>query len=481
MKLKTWLLMTFFIVMVLPLIAAYILFAWIQSYHNEQKVSELFEKTIELKQIKQVLDDPVLYYPSANKQAIDQLVNEQRSITLYNQNGLVLYSSNPTTSSINIQKERLYENLYKIEQQFSTYSLKQPVFQNSNVVGFFHIELARNEWVGGVADRSIWLIISFISLFICIYFVVIRLVNRKLTRPLLDLMNEMTAFASGHTVSETPTNNDEIGKLKRHFYEMRNEINRAQKIIQEKQAEKEYMIASVSHDLKTPLTSITAYTEALDVETGLTEGERQDYRKVIMEKSNFMKQMLDDLLTFTLLQSPTHEIDFVHVDGSEFFEMLVSDYDALCRRKEIELDVFSNISGTYKVNPKQMMRVADNLMSNAIQHTAHGNEIWLAAICHKDDVPNWLYSFVDMKFNFDKNMYLIIQNEGKGITKEKITSIFEPLYQVDLARSKRDAHGTGLGLSITKQIMEKHDGDVQLFSEHGTGTCVICRLPKDEE
>src|SRR5690625_6380198 len=88
---------------------------------------------------------------------------------------------------------------------------------------------------------------------------------------------------------------------------MRKQINAAQEVIDQEQRKKEYMIASISHDLKTPLTSIKAYAESLENEQELTETEQKEYRKIIMEKSDFMKQMLDDLLTYTLLQSRSEE------------------------------------------------------------------------------------------------------------------------------------------------------------------------------
>src|SRR5699024_7621773 len=156
-------------------------------------------------EIKTVLADPALYEPSASKSQLEQLANAERSITLYNPSGLVVYSSNPASSTFGLNKELLFEDLYKLEQGFHTYSLKEPVFNDRELVGIFHVELARDEWVSGVTDRSLWLVAAFIVFFIFIYLLIVRLVNRKLNRPLTELMNEMTAFASGLTVAESAT------------------------------------------------------------------------------------------------------------------------------------------------------------------------------------------------------------------------------------------------------------------------------------
>ncbi|HLQ97486.1 MAG TPA: HAMP domain-containing sensor histidine kinase, partial [Candidatus Dormibacteraeota bacterium] len=394
--------------------------------------------------------------------------------------GLVLYTSNPAlypTHSIPL-KERLYENLYELEQGYRSYSYKQPVFAGSNFVGIFQIELARDRWVAGVSNRSLLILGIFLAVFLLVYMTAAYLVNRKLNRRLTRLMDEMTAFASGEELQEVETNQDEIGELTRRFYDMSNEISESRKVIEKDQQEKEYMIATLSHDLKTPLTSIKAYAESLDVEQRLTELERQEYQKIIIEKSNFMKQMLDDLLIYTLMQSPTYEMEVVQVEGDEFFEMLVSDYEPLCQRKNLDLCAYADVTDIYEVNPKQMIRVVDNLVINAIQHTNMGGKIWLSAISDQESRPSWLYDFVDVSFHFKDNVYLIVQNEGLGIATDKLSEIFNPLFQEDQARSKRDDHGTGLGLSITKEIITRHGGDIQMYSKEGTGTFVMVELPK---
>ncbi|PIC64057.1 two-component sensor histidine kinase [Sporosarcina sp. P13] len=480
MKLKTWLLSSYLLVMILPLLLAYLLFAWINDYNEDQKVKEFFTTAVEMKNIQRVLDDPSLYEISGTREELERLVNDKVSIQLFNQSGLVLYSSNPVqTATLPINREVLYEDLYALRQEFRSHRYKAPVFEKNKLIGFYQVELAREGWVQAVSKRTSWTLVGFAALLICLYVAVALFVNRKVNRRLTSLQNDMTAFAQGrHTVKERATSPDEIGQLQSHFYDMQQSILEARKRIDREQQEKEYMIAAISHDLKTPLTSIRAYAESLELNEQLTSEERSEYHQVIMEKSNFMKQMLDDLLTFTLLQSPAYEMKCTEVDGSEFFDMLVSGYEPLCQKKRIQLATTTNVTGEYAVNPKQIMRVVDNLMTNAIYHTETNGRIWLAALSALD--VDWLYDFVQSAytFHFERNVYVIVQNEGEGIADDQIPLIFNPLYQADEARSKQTAHGTGLGLSIAKQLMEKHHGDVQLFSKESVGTCVICRLPK---
>lgn len=478
MKIKTWLLSSYLVVMILPLLAAYLLFAWIQSFNNDLQVGEYLNKSASLQEVIAVLEDPELYQGKVKTDKVEEVINKHTSITLYNQEGLVVYTSNPVDKGRNLKKKDLYQDLYELEAGYRVYMYKQPVFQAEKIVGFFEVQMARDEWMAGVERRSWFTLAMFGGLFLLIYIVVIWLVNQKLNKRLTGLMNEMSAFADGKKLTHAKENNDEIGILTRKFYEMAEQINDAQAVIEEEKQQREYMIATLSHDLKTPLTSIKAYAESLEEDANLTTLEKEEYRQVIIEKSDFIKQMLDDLLTYALLESPSYEMEFVQVDGNEFFEMLVSDYEPLCKQKNIQLCARSEVAGDYKVNPKQLIRSIDNLVSNAIRHTNKGGKIWIHARSHKGCLSDWLYEFVHYEFDFTNNSYLIVQNEGKGIPANKLAYIFEPLYQTDQARSKKDAHGTGLGLSITKRMIEQHGGNVQMFSQEEIGTCVICALPK---
>ena len=147
-------------------------------------------------------------------------------------------------------------------------------------------------------------------------------------------MKQMSAFAKGEVTEPLPIRKDELGELAGSFQLMQQEIETTREKLNEEQRQKEFMIASLSHDLKTPLTSIQAYAESLRAGK-LSEQEQQEYLEVITTKSDYMKQLLDDLMMYTLLQSPSYELELVSVDGDEFFEMLLADYDKLVKRKDL--------------------------------------------------------------------------------------------------------------------------------------------------
>lgn len=483
MKIKTWLLLSYFLVMLLPLGAAYGLFAWINAYHQDRNIAEYMESWTELNAMQAVLDDPSLYETNADMTKVNQLESDHLSVTLYTDIGFIVYTSNPMkhTPLSFVRKEQLYEGFYELQQKFGAFTYKEPVFAGNTFVGVYEVQLLRDEWVTGVGQRTWYVVGIFFVFFLALFTGVAILVNRKLNKPLHQLMGQMDSFAKGEPVTKITTRHDEIGELTKSFDRMRTELTEANRKLAEEQQKKEMMIASISHDLKTPLTSIRAYAEAL--QTGkLSDVEQAEYRNVIISKSVYMRQMLDDLLMYTLLQSSNDETDYVKVDGEEFFDMLVSGYDMLCEEKRIKLRVVSNVTGEYAVNDKQLMRVIDNVMSNAIAHTNPGGEIGLAAV-DVGQTPEWSFPFVAEALKREDGMYLIVQNEGQGLSEAEIAEVFDPLFQADSARTKAGERGTGLGLSITKQIMEKHRGDVRMVSVPDIGTAIICWLPtmKGEE
>ena len=355
--------------------------------------------------------------------------------------------------------------------------IKNQFIKRGELVGLYEIQLVRTDWVQGVERRS-WLVVGgVIALFIIIYGVVIWFLQRKLNRPLQELMQQMHAFAMGaHVKSNVSMRKDEIGELAQTFLSMQSEIEAARAHLKKEQEQKELMIASISHDLKTPLTSIQAYAESLQ-NKALSAEEQREYREVILTKADTMKHMLEDLLMYTLLQSTSYDLELVEVYGAEFFDMALSEYEPICIDKGFSLEVKCEVEGFYAVHPKQLQRVIDNLMGNAWNYGKVGSAIGLAAV-NAGDYPVWCFDFVKSSLTKREGMYMIVQNSGHGVKEQEIARLFEPTYQADDARTKAGQRGSGLGLNIAKQIIEKHGGTVEMVSQESIGTAVLCWLPR---
>ncbi|WP_226666493.1 sensor histidine kinase [Metabacillus litoralis] len=484
MKIKYWLMMSFLIVMLLPMITLYLLYISLSSYDEEQDVIEYMNVYNQTISIENTLQNPDLYniQSKENYENLASLVSSKIKIVLYRYDGVILYSSveDPATTMLyQTNLHALYQNLNEIQKKHRSYVIKKPSFLEGKLIGFYEITIAREQWVEGFNKRSIFLFTVVGVFFLSLYVTIVILLNRKLNKPLFILQNQMNAFAKGTNIDNSyKYKKDEIGDLFIHFDSMKKQIEETREELEKQQKEKEFIVAALSHDLKTPLTVVQAYTEALYHEQSLSAEEKIDYRTILFEKLHYMRQMLDDLAIYASLQSTNNTIELIDVEGQEFFEMLLSSYDEPCAKKGLTLHVHQEIEGNYHVNVKQMMRIVDNLMTNAIRHTDSGQTIWLAAFSEETPVPNWV--FAPFMNELDKwrqdGTIIVIQNEGEAIPDHLLHSVFEPFKQVEGARGLGGS--SGLGLSISKMLIEKHEGKIKLWSKKGYGTLVACWLKK---
>ncbi len=466
--------MTYLIVMLVPLLAFYGLYVSINAYYQDKNVEEYFEKWNTISDIKKTLENKALYVGTTDFHDIEVMTSDELMITLYAPNGRILFSSNPLVSNVQFEKKNnLYKNLFDFKQNYETYVYKEPIYADGQIVGLYKITLARTEWVEQVHSKTILVVSSIVLVLVILYGSVIYFLNKRLNRPLRLLMQQMRAFAKGQPTKSLPVTKDEIGELSESFQAMQKEIDETRKKLQEEQQQKQFMIATLSHDLKTPLTSIQAYTESLQAGTPKPETAKE-YLQIIATKSVYMKQLLDDLMMFTLLQSPSYEMERVIVDGEEFFDMLLADYEDISKEKGFTVETSNHVKGQYSVNPKQLMRVLDNLVSNAWVHTNPNGTIRLAAF-ESLQKPDWCIAACE-----EQGVYIIVQNSGTAVEPSQWDKIFEPLYQIEQSRSQVGQRGAGLGLSIAKQILEKHDGTIEAISKHNE-TAIVCWLPKEIE
>jgi signal transduction histidine kinase len=485
MKIKYWLMVSFFIVMILPVGTLFTLYIMINHFDQKQDFIEYMEVTNKLTALQPILEDKQHYQiqPEENYQAIQEVTNENIKISLFRYDGVMLYTSIKDPYSVLLyqkNQDQLYENLNKLEKKMRTYSIKKPVFSEGKVIGIYEVTIGREQWVEGVQNRSLILGTLFGAFFILTYVIVVILLNRKLNRPLQHLRSQMTAFALGQSIQNLPPAKDEIGEVFMNFYQMREQIEHSRKELAKQQEEKEFIVASLTHDLKTPLTVIQAYTEALQNKEQLSEAEKREYQTILFDKLAYMKQMLDDLSVYTALQSSRENMEFIEVDGEELFDMLLSGYEEPCLRKGMELQVHHRVQPCYVVSVKHMVRIVDNLMTNGIRHTKAGQHIWLGAVSHKQPLPDWIFPpfFQEVDNWRQGGTILLIQNEGSFIPLEKKERVFEPFVQVDGARGQGGS--SGLGLSVAKILIERHGGKIKLWSAEDFGTLVACWLREEE-
>jgi two-component system phosphate regulon sensor histidine kinase PhoR len=217
-------------------------------------------------------------------------------------------------------------------------------------------------------------------------------------------------------------------------------------------------VANVSHELKTPLTSVRGYAETL-LEGGLDDAARREgFVRVIHEQATKLGSLVDDLLSLAELERPGAHLRPESLDLREAIERHAASFRGRATRAQIELSVEPGPPAPVVADRARIDQVIANLLDNALKYTEHGRVV-LRACADTDRV------------------WCEVEDSGPGIPEEDQARIFERFYRVDKARS-RELGGTGLGLAIVKHVLSLHGGTVSVRSRLGHGSIFRFELPR---
>ncbi len=224
-------------------------------------------------------------------------------------------------------------------------------------------------------------------------------------------------------------------------------------------------VANVSHELKTPLTSIKTYTETLlDSEMELDDDEKNKFLNVILTESNRMTRLVSDLLQLTKFDYKKVAWNKIFFDLGELAKQICEKHkiQAETKNQNLECYITSNVPMVY-ADRDGIEQVITNILTNSIKYTGENGNVKVYVGCVHDDA------------------YIKIIDDGIGIPEQDLPRVFERFYRVDKARS-REMGGTGLGLPIAKEIVEANGGSIDMKSVVGKGTEVVIKVPvKTEE
>ena len=217
-------------------------------------------------------------------------------------------------------------------------------------------------------------------------------------------------------------------------------------------------VANVSHELKTPLCSIKGYSETI-LDRDLEKEEIAKFAQVINDEANRMDRIVADLLQLSRFDYKKNVWNKIKLNVDDLAKQVVENMQYVAKEKKHNLKCVVNmVPGPVYVDKDGIQQVMINILSNSIKYTPEGGEItvYIGAAGGK--------------------AYLKFVDNGMGIPEKDLKRIFERFYRVDKARS-RQMGGTGLGLSIVKEIVEAHEGTIEIKSEVGIGTEVIVTIP----
>ncbi|HFU4115783.1 TPA: ATP-binding protein [Streptococcus suis] len=279
-------------------------------------------------------------------------------------------------------------------------------------------------------------------------------------RPLDELHSGVDRIQQGdYTVPLTYQGDKEFEELTQGFNQMQTSLLDAREQNRLYEQNRTQMVADISHDLRTPLTSIKGYAKGILDGIANTEEKRNQYLTVIYQKSQVMEKLLEKLFAFSQLQTDKMPFDSVQLDLAIFLQTYVREKSAELADEGIlfQLDVTENLP--VEIDPIQFRRILDNLVDNARKYAdVSPLKLAIAGYVQEQEI---IWTFTD---------------NGKGTATDKLNLIFEEFYREDDTRQQVEGHG--LGLAIVKNIIERLGGSVSV--ETTPGLRFIFRLPRKD-
>lgn len=385
------------------------------------------------------------------------------SIWIINPSGrMVLDSSKP----MDVETEVVIENFdptitagsyYTIGNFFDNFnedmlSVFAPITSDFKVKGYVVIHTPMSN-IQAASDRMlnisyIMLVILFLlSLIILIFF------TEMVYIPLRKITEATEQYASGNMHYEfSVESEDEMGYLAATLSYMASEIARSED-------DQKKFVANVSHDFRSPLTSIKGYLEAM-IDGTIPPEMHEKYLTIVLNETERLTKLTNSLLTLNNLNMKGMLLDKTDFDINTIIRNVAASFEGTCRRKMIGIElVLTGDEMFVTADMGKIQQVLYNLLDNAIKFSYQNSVIKLETT---------------EKHN---KIFVSVKDSGIGIPKDELKLIWDRFYKSDLSRGK-DKKGTGLGLSITKEIIRSHGENINVISTEGVGTEFIFSLPK---
>jgi histidine kinase len=288
--------------------------------------------------------------------------------------------------------------------------------------------------------------------------------SRNIIRPLRELQNATEQIKAGNLDFQIAIHSkDELGKLAEAFEEMRSRLKESLETQMQYETNRKELIAGISHDLKTPVTSVKGYVEGILDGVAVSQDKLQHYLKTIQSKTNSLDKLIDELFLFSKLDLGKLPFQFERVQLQElvrdFYQELqleLSENDTVLR---FEVDFRQPV--WVMADREKLARVIRNLVDNSLKYMPNQAEhrIVLGIKDGPEEATVW------------------VGDNGRGISSADLPFIFDSFFRADRARNT-DTDGNGLGLAIAKRIITEHKGRIWAESNLGHGTTISFSLPK---
>ena len=272
-------------------------------------------------------------------------------------------------------------------------------------------------------------------------------------KPLHEITKGASEFANGNLSYQIPVDSEnELGYLAKNLNYMADKLNRNGEYQRQ-------FISNISHDFRSPLTSIKGYVEAM-IDGTIPVEMQEKYLKIISYEAERLEKLTRGLLTLNELDIQKRMLNIQSFDINQVIKSTAASFEGTCTTRQILLELVLSGKELYaRADVEQIQQVLYNLLSNAIKFSPDHSTITIETTEKNDKI------------------FVSVKDHGIGIPKSSINKIWERFYKIDRSRGK-DQKGTGLGLAIVKEIISAHGQHINVISTEGVGTEFIFTLEK---
>lgn len=285
---------------------------------------------------------------------------------------------------------------------------------------------------------------------------VLLFLARKVLKPLNQLSYAAREYASGNFDVKTGiTSKDEIGELANNLEYMASELNKLDDY-------RKSFIANISHDFRSPLTSIKGYIEAM-LDGTIPKDNQEKYLNIVLSETQRLTKLTASMLELNKSDSYGLKLNFITFDILEVIDATIDLFEGVCAKRYIVIRRNCQTDYTMvRADKTRIQQVLYNLIDNAIKFSPHGATIIISVT------------------GANEKIFVSVKDSGRGIEKSQQSKVWDRFYKADSSRGK-DKQGSGLGLSIIREIIRAHDETITLTSTPGVGSEFTFSLKKGKE
>ena len=344
--------------------------------------------------------------------------------------------------------------------------VKQVNFETDNKKGCAYIISSSVNLLPEV-KKLVWdLILAVVVILLFTACAMIVWIYRSMITPIRKLQDAAENIKDGNLdFSIDVSGDDEIGELGETFEQMRQrlKLNAEEKISDEK--ESRALISNIAHDLKTPITAVKGYSEGILDGVANTPEKIDKYVRTIYNKANEMDTLINELTIYTKIDTNRIPYNFAKINVSSYFADCVEEIGLDLEAKGIGLAYYNYAEDDTVIiaDPEQLRRVINNIIGNSVKYMNRSNGFINVRIKDVGD-------FIQVE----------LEDNGRGIAQKDLPYIFDRFYRADASRNSATG-GSGIGLSIVKKIIEDHGGKIWATSKEDTGTTMYFVIRKYQE